>query len=138
MRKHLLLLVAGAALAASGCDKFTDPLGAVVGTWSLTAVSGAALPGTLSDNGTTKREVLNMTLTISGPGGTYTTVSAIRTTTNGIPTNADETDNGTFFYENSILELRSTNQSLSTYTVNGNSMSGTDAKSGKIFVFTRQ
>jgi len=134
--RRLIALVLALTFVACGSDDSTEPSNSsVAGTWSLQTINGSPLPFTLSP-APTKIEILSATAVINS-NGTWTSSSQTRTTLGTqAPTTTTETDNGTYTISGSTIALRSSDGTVESGTVSGNTF--TQVESGFTFVFKKQ
>ena len=135
MRK-LLFLLASLSLGCSSYDLTTPTQDSLAGTWNLTTVNGSPLPYMIPQFGTTKREVLADVLTITAPN-TFTEVTTVRSTQNGITTTITVTDSGTYEFTSYTVTLSfQSSGSIGSGTLSGRKMS--IITSGVAFTFEKQ
>ena len=102
MRQSAIAILIAIA-ACGGSDTSTAPK-VVAGTWTLTTYKGSAPPVVVTDNPTAnlKIEIMNGTFNI-GANATYSAVTSIRTTDNGVVTTSSFTCTGSYVLGANIL-----------------------------------
>ena len=134
--RRLTLLVLGFAIACGGGESTTQPtLESLAGTWSLHDINGVSLPLVIAQTGTSKTETLSDVVTATA-AGTYTQVTQLRTTVNGVATTSSQSDSGTYTLTGNAVVVRSGDGSTVNGTVTGNTF--TIAASGVVFAYRRQ
>jgi hypothetical protein len=136
--RRFALLVLCLTIACGGGESTTDPTPAsLAGTWSLHDINGITLPFVLTQTGTSKTEILSDVVTATAIGtGTYTQVTQLRTTVNGVATLSSESDAGTYTLIGNAVVVRSSDGSTLNGTVKGNTF--TLAASGVALEYRRQ
>jgi hypothetical protein len=134
--RRLIALALALTVVACGSDDSTAPSNSsIAGTWSLQTINGSPLPFTLAP-APTKIEILSATAIINS-NGTWTSSSQTRTTLGTqAPTTTTETDNGTYTISGSTIALRSSDGTVESGTISGNTF--TQVESGFTFVFKKQ
>ena len=134
--RRLTLLVLGFTIACGGGESTTQPtLESLAGTWSLHDINGVSLPFIIAQTGTSKTETLSDVVTATA-AGTYTQVTQLRTTVNGVATTSSQSDSGTYTLTGNAVVVRSGDGSTVNGTVTGNTF--TIAANGVVFAYRRQ
>ena len=88
--------LAALAVTACGGDKSVGPSGTVTGSYTLQSFNGKQVPVTVSDNGTTRAELLGGTLALNA-NSSYTESVTVRETVTGLsPATQTTTCSGTW------------------------------------------
>jgi hypothetical protein len=135
--RRLVPIVLCFALACGSDAAPTQPVTAsLVGTWSLHDINGLVLPVVLTQNATTKTEMLSDIVTATA-AGTYTEVAQVRTTVNGQATVSSASDTGTYTVTGNAVVVHSNNDGSSINgTIKGDTF--TIAANGIAFEYRKQ
>ena len=139
MRSMLAAMYAVATVVLAGCgsDSITTPTpidnSAVVGTWNLTTVNGAALPYVVREE--PRVELLSDRFVLLADG-TFTATIAFRFSDSGADLVQSREDAGTYSFSGTVATFSFNDQTTGTATVSGNTftLGGADAP----FMYTKQ
>ena len=139
MRSMLATMYAVATVVLAGCgsDGITTPTpidnSAVVGTWNLTTVNGAALPYVVREE--PRVELLSDRFVLLADG-TFTATIAFRFSDSGADLVQSREDAGTYSFSGTVATFSFNDQTTGTATVSGNTftLGGADAP----FTYTKE
>jgi hypothetical protein len=125
MKKIFFALLA-LTLACSN-DSTAPTAASVAGTWNLQSVNGTALPFIVAQTGTNKVEITADVLTAT-PSGSFTEITTIRTTQNGVATTQTSPDAGSYVLNgNNVTFQFQSDGSIGAGTISGNTLTVSDA-----------
>lgn len=135
MRRDLVRSVLALVLLSACGDNTPTGASTVTGTYTLRTVNGAALPYTMSQTATSKVELLDDAISLY-QGGTYSTVSHVRTTTNGTPVTETREGAGTYILLGTSITLVTSDRS-SQRLATGDATSMTFVESGVTQIYRK-
>jgi hypothetical protein len=139
LRRTMVSLIAYSVFA--GCSEGkgpTDPAAGVSGSWRLQTVNGVSLPFTMSGNGAVKTELTGEVITLIAPSGvncvtTFRVTDGAKISTESVP------DAGSYTIDGSTVRIKWTSDgSVTTVTVAGDTMTDADSEDGLTFVYRRE
>ena len=135
MRRTLLALATFALLGCGGDS--TGPVASAEGTWQLQTINGSPLPFTVIFIASPlyRLEILSDTFVAHGDG-TYDETVTTRETDGSTVTTTEEHDNGTWTQNNASLTITSSDGTVSTAAISGNTI--TANVEGAVLVYRRQ
>jgi hypothetical protein len=137
MRRFVTLVVLLAFTACGGSDSPSAPTPAsVAGTWNLQSINGSALPFVIAQTGANRAEILSEALTVVSTGS-FTQITTIRTTVNGVVATESAADAGSYVLNGTAATFTfNSNGSVGTGQVTGSTL--TVATTGVVYVFKKQ
>ena len=122
MRK---LVTMCAVVLAIGCGESTSPAVAVEGTWTLQSLNGFPVPFSAPQGNGNYIELTSDVITATS-SGTFTQLTVIKTTTNGVVTTESIPDDGTYTVSgNDVTFSFSSGSAPGTGTIDGNTLTVT-------------
>lgn len=119
-----IILVCMACGGGDGGDATGPTMVSISGTWNLQTVDGAALPYVVTQTGTEKIEITADVLTFTATG-TFTEITAVRSTNSGQVTTQSVADAGNYTLTGNTLKAFYGDGSTITGTLNGNTLNAT-------------